>query len=116
MLTNSMTGNTIARVSGIESATMAPALKPRLMTLTAMMMAIACHNDVMNSPIALWTTDDWFATNVASIPSGRSAMISSMVRCRFLPSARMSPPSRMAMARPIAGFPFTRNMGCGGST
>ena len=27
----------------------------------------------------------------------------------------MSPPSRMAMARPIAGLPLTRNMGCGGS-
>ena len=58
MLTNSMTGNTIASVSGIESATIAPARTPRLMTLTAMMMAIACHSDVMNSPIALRTTDD----------------------------------------------------------
>ena len=27
----------------------------------------------------------------------------------------MSPPSRMAMARPIAGSPFTRNIGWGGS-
>ena len=59
-----MAGNTTASVSGIESATMAPALTPRLMTLTAMMMAIACHNDVVNSPIALRTTDDWLATNV----------------------------------------------------
>ena len=47
--------------------------------------------------------------------SGRSAVISSMVRCMFRPSVRMSPPSRMAMARPIAGLPFTRNIGCGGS-
>ena len=31
---------------------------PRLTTLTAMMIAIACHSDVMNSPIALRTTDD----------------------------------------------------------
>ena len=29
---------------------------------------------------------------------------------------RMSPPSRMAMARPMAGFPLTRKIGCGGST
>ena len=28
----------------------------------------------------------------------------------FLPSARMSPPSRMAIARPMAGSPLTRNM------
>jgi hypothetical protein len=27
----------------------------------------------------------------------------------------MSPPSRIAMAMPIAGLPLTRNMGCGGS-
>ena len=27
----------------------------------------------------------------------------------------MSPPSRMAMARPMAGSPLTRNSGCGGS-
>ena len=32
------------------------------------------------------------------MPSGKSAVISSMVRCRLRPSARMSPPSRMAMA------------------
>src|SRR5262245_16466333 len=57
ILTNCMTGNTIASVSGIESATIAPALIPRLTMLTAMMIAIACHNEVMNSPIALRTTD-----------------------------------------------------------
>ena len=52
MPTNSMTGNTIASVSGIDSATTAPARTPRLMKLTAMMIAIACHSDVMNSPMA----------------------------------------------------------------
>ena len=58
MLTNSITGNTTASVSGIDSATMAPARNPRLTTLTAMMMAIACHSDSMNSPMALCTTED----------------------------------------------------------
>ena len=58
MLTNCMTGNTIASVSGIDNATMAPARKPRLSTLTAMMIAIACHSEVMNSPIAPRTTAD----------------------------------------------------------
>ena len=52
MPTNSMTGNTIASVSGIDSATTAPARTPRLTKLTAMMIAIACHSEVMNSPIA----------------------------------------------------------------
>ncbi len=28
----------------------------------------------------------------------------------------MSPASRIAIARPIAGLPLTRNIGCGGST
>ena len=34
----------------------------------------------------------------------------------LLPSARMSPASRIAIASPIAGLPLTRNIGCGGST
>jgi hypothetical protein len=37
---------------------MAPALTPRLMTLTPMMMMIACHRDVVNSPIAVRTMFD----------------------------------------------------------
>ena len=52
----SMIGNTIAIVSGIVSATTEPGLSPRLMMLTAMMIAIACHSDSMNSPMAVWTT------------------------------------------------------------
>jgi hypothetical protein len=51
-----MMGKMIAIVSGIDSATTAPGRKPRLMMLTAMMMAIACQSDSMNSPIALFTT------------------------------------------------------------
>ena len=42
----------MASVSGIDSATMAPGRMPRLMKLTAMMMAIACHSEIMNSPMA----------------------------------------------------------------
>ena len=52
----SMIGNTIAIVSGIVSATTDPGRRPRLMTLTAMMMAIACQSDSMNSLIAVFTT------------------------------------------------------------
>jgi hypothetical protein len=80
MLTDSITGKTMASVSGIDSATMAPARNPRLTMLTAMMMAMACHSDSMNSPMALWTTEDWFATSVASMPIGKSAVSSSTVR------------------------------------
>ena len=110
-----MIGNTMAIVSGIVSATTEPGLKPRLMMLTAMMMAIACHSDSMNSPIAVWTTTGWSDTSVASMPSGRFATLWSIAFFTLRPSERISPPSRIAMARPIAGLPLTRNIGCGGS-
>jgi hypothetical protein len=48
----SMIGNTIASVSGIESATTAPGRTPRLTKLAAMMIRIACHSEVVNSLIA----------------------------------------------------------------
>ena len=52
---NSMIGNTIARVSGIDRAITAPARSPRLTKLTAMMIAIACHSELVKSLIA-WST------------------------------------------------------------
>ena len=115
MSTSSMIGNSRASVSGTESATTAPARKPRLMMLTPMMMAIDCHSDSMNSPTAWRTVTGWSATRVASMPIGRSAVIAAISCLMFWPSRRMSPPSRMAMASPIAGLPSTRNIGCGGS-
>ena len=42
-------------------------------------------------------------------------MIAAISRRMFWPSARMSPPSRIATASPMAGWPLTRNSGCGGS-
>lgn len=110
-----MIGKTIAIVSGMVSATTEPGLNPKLMMLTAMMMAIACHSDSMNSPIAVWTTTGWSLTRLASMPSGRLATLSATAFLTLRPSARTSPPSRIAMASPIAGLPLTRNMGCGGS-
>ena len=49
------------------------------------------------------------------MPCGRSALISAMALATLRPSARVSPPSRMAMASPMAGSPSIRNMGWGGS-
>ena len=100
---NFMTGKTIASVKGMESAMINPGRMPRLMKLTTRIMPIACNSDVMNSEIAASTVTAWSATSVGSMPMGRSAVILAMVRLRFLPSARISPPSRMAMARPMAG-------------
>ena len=115
MPNTSMSANTIASVRGIASATTKPGRMPRLMKLIARMIATACHNDSMNSPMACSTVTGWLATRCGSMPSGRSAVM----RCSALPilspSASTSPPSRMAMPRPIAGLPSTRNMGCGGS-
>ncbi len=51
-----MIGKTIAIVSGMVSATTEPGRSPRLMMLTAMMMAIACQSNSMNSPMAVLTT------------------------------------------------------------
>src|SRR3974390_1852741 len=59
MRANSMIGKMIATVRGIDSATTAPGRSPRLTTLQAMMMAIACQSDVMNSPMAWLTTSGW---------------------------------------------------------
>ena len=110
-----MIGKTIASVSGIDSATTAPGRTPRLTKLAAMMMRIACHSEVVNSLMAWSTVTAWSATRVGSMPIGSSAVISAIARSMLRPSARMSPPSRIAIARPIAGLPLTRNIGCGGS-
>ena len=55
MLASSMTENTMASVKGMERAMISPGRTPRLMKLTASMMATACHSDVMNSEMALST-------------------------------------------------------------
>ena len=111
----SMIGKMIAMVRGIDRATTAPGRMPRLTMLTAMMMAMACHSDSMNSPMAFFTTTGWSDTSATSTPTGRLAMAESMAFLTLRPRPRMSPPSRMAMARPMAALPLTRNIGCGGS-
>ncbi len=112
----SITANTIASVSGIASATTAPGRTPRLTKLQTRMITIACQRDSMNSPIAVSTVTAWSATSVGSMPIGRLARMSAISFVRLVPRARMSPPSRMAIASPIDGLPFTRNIGWGGST
>lgn len=110
-----MIGNTTASVSGIESAMIRPGRTPRLMKLTTRMIPIACKSDVMNSEIAPSTVTAWSAMSFGSMPKGRSAVIFAIACLMFLPRARMSPPSRMEMATPIACSPLMRNIGCGGS-
>ena len=110
-----MIGKTIASVNGMASAMIRPGRTPRLMKLTTMMMAIACISEIMNSRIAWSTTTGWSATRLGSIPIGRSAVICAIASLMLAPSARMSPPSRMAIASPMAGLPLTRNIGWGGS-
>ena len=111
-----MIANTIASVSGIASATTVPGRMPRLTKLHARMIRIACHSDAMKSLIATSTVTAWSATRVGSMPSGRFAVMSAIALRMLRPSARMSPASRIAIARPMAGLPLTRNIGCGGST
>ena len=116
MLATSITAKTMASVNGIASATTAPGRTPRLTKLHTRMMTMACHSEVMKSLMATSTVTAWSATSTGSMPTGRLALISAISRRTFSPSARMSPASRMAMARPMAGWPLTRNIGCGGST
>ena len=50
-----MTENTTTSVIGMANAITRPGRMPRLMKLTARMIAIACHSDVMNSEMAVST-------------------------------------------------------------
>ena len=70
-----MIGNTIASVSGNDSATIRPARPPSATKLTTRMIAIACQSDTMNSLMAVSTTCGWFATSTGVMPTGRSAVM-----------------------------------------
>ena len=59
-----MTVNTAASTSGIDSATTAPARRPRLSRLTPSTMAIASHRASMNSSTACSTITVWLATSI----------------------------------------------------
>jgi hypothetical protein len=111
----SIATKTMARVSGMAVAMTRPGLTPRLMKLTTRMMPTACQSEDMNSETAVSTVTAWSETRMGSMPSGSSALALSTTFVMFSPRDRMSPPSRMAMARPMAGVPLTRNKGCGGS-
>jgi hypothetical protein len=82
-----MTGNTIASVSGKDSATTRPARPPSDAKLITRMIAIACQREIMNSLIASSTTSGWFATSTGVMPTGRSAVISWMAASTLVPSA-----------------------------
>ena len=112
---NSMPTNTAASTKGMEHATTAPARTPRLMKLTASTMPIASHSASMKSSTAALTTLGWSAARCGSTPMGRSALISDIACLMFWPSASTSPPARIEIPIPIAGWPLKRNIGCGGS-
>jgi len=115
MPTTFMIAKTTASVTGIAKATMRPARTPRAMKLTTRMMTTACQSDSMNSAIASETVTGWSATSTGSMPIGSSAVSRASTWRILTPRARMSPPSRIAIASPIAGLPLARNIGCGGS-
>ena len=115
MPVNAMTRNTMASTSGIESATTAPARRPRLRKLTA-------EHDRDRLPERLHELVDGVLDGDRLVRDELGLDADRQVRrdlghgpLDVLPSASTSPPSRMAMARPMAGSPLTRNMGCGGS-
>ena len=107
--------NTMARTSGIDSATTLPARTPRETKLTSSTMAMASHRASMNSSTACSTVAGCSATSVVSMPTGNSEVISAMACSMLCPRANTLPPSRMEMASPMASLPLTRNIGWGGS-
>ena len=111
-----ITVNTMASVIGMASATTMPGRTPRLTKLHTRMMPMAWYSEVRKSLMATSTMVDWSATTCGSMPTGRLARISAIAVRMFLPSVRMSAWSRIEIARPMAGWPLTRNIGVGGST
>ena len=100
-----MTGKTIASVSGIDSATTAPGRTPRLTKLAAMMIRIACHKrgrELVDREV----DRDRLVGDQDRLDADRQLGAGSRPsRCSMLrPSARMSPPSRIAIAEADRGL------------
>ena len=98
-----MTANTIAMMSGIVSATTEPGRTPRLTKLTARMIATACHSEAMKSLIERSTVYRLVGNQERLDAERQVGPDRCHLRPDVAPRARMSPPSRIAMARPIAG-------------
>ena len=105
----------MASTSGMVSATTMPVRTPREKKLTSKTMTSASTSTCTNSPTLVFTAAGWSDTLPSCIPAGRFFWIRSNSVSSALPSTRISPPSFIATARPIASWPIKRMRGAGGS-
>ncbi|MNI78495.1 hypothetical protein D3C73_1348710 [compost metagenome] len=110
-----MQANVIASTSGIASATTMPVRTPSEKKLTSRTMASASTSTRTNSPTPVLTAAGWSDTLLNCMPAGRFFWMRANSISSALPSTRISPPSFMATARPIASWDMKRMRGAGGS-
>ncbi len=110
-----MVAKVIASTRGIARATTIPVRTPREKKLTSSTMIRASASTRTNSPTPVFTAAGWSDTLRSSIPAGRLFCRRENSPSRALPSTRMSPPSFIATARPMASSPMKRMRGAGGS-
>ncbi|MDT4827374.1 hypothetical protein FQZ97_607190 [compost metagenome] len=110
-----MQAKVIASTSGIDSATTSPVRRPREKKLTSSTMTSASASTWTNSPTPWRTAAGWSDTLRSSMPAGRVCCRRWNSASSALPRTRMSPPSFIATAMPMASSPMKRMRGAGGS-
>ncbi|MNN46698.1 hypothetical protein D3C81_1610900 [compost metagenome] len=110
-----MAANVIASTRGIARATTRPVRRPSEKKLTNSTMTSASTSTWTNSPTPALTAAGWSETLRSCMPAGRLRAKRSNSPSSALPSTRMSPPSFIDTARPIASSPMKRMRGAGGS-
>ncbi|MNO68653.1 hypothetical protein D3C76_594920 [compost metagenome] len=105
----------MASTSGMARATTSPVRSPSEKKLTSSTMISASTSTWTNSPTPALTAAGWSETLRSSMPAGRLRARRSNSPSRALPSTRMSPPSFIDTARPMASSPMKRMRGAGGS-
>ncbi|KAF1067376.1 MAG: hypothetical protein GAK45_01681 [Pseudomonas citronellolis] len=105
----------MASTSGIDSATTMPVRRPSEKKLTSSTITSASTSTRTNSPTPSRTAAGWSETLRSSMPAGRFSCRWWNCASSALPSTRISPPSFIDTARPMASSPMKRMRGAGGS-
>lgn len=110
-----MTKKVIASTSGMVTPTTRPVRRPSEKKLTSSTITTASVSTCTNSPTDSSTDCGWSDTLRSCMPAGRVFCRRSNSASRLAPSLRMSPPSFIATARPMASSPMKRIFGDAGS-
>ena len=97
------------------TATTSPVRSPSEKKLTSSTMHTASVSTRMNSPTDSRTASGWSLTLRSSMPAGNACCRRANSCSSASPSRRMSPPSFIATAMPIASCPMNRIFGAAGS-